>query len=116
MEKARLALVCAALAAIALSGCGTLCNFASGSPEPYGGVKKDLEFAATPGPGCGDALGSLIFLGIWGADVACSGVADTLTLPIIRRREAKLMRERSAPDICKPFSGGANPRSGGQGE
>jgi hypothetical protein len=110
MNAARLALVAVAFAAIPMSGCGTFCNLASRDPELYGGVKKDFEFLAAAKPASsegGDPRGLLIALGIWGADVACSFAADTLTIPVIRRWEAIRSRERESSKVPLPPSASA---------
>jgi uncharacterized protein YceK len=78
--------VLAAMAAVSLGGCGTICNFAHGDPDIYGGVQKDVEIIQTPrtagGGGVSYNKGSPIFAVLVLADTGLSLVADTLTLPL----------------------------------
>jgi uncharacterized protein YceK len=76
--------------AVLLSGCGTVCNLASGNPDNYGGVQRDLQFASDatdrgglcrPRPG-DTGWGAACVLALYGADLSLSFVADTLTLPL----------------------------------
>jgi uncharacterized protein YceK len=107
-----------------LTGCGTVRNFAGGAPEVYGGVKKDVEFVMTPGPGLtytsgtGTRIGvGVLALGLMLADISLSFVADTLTLPVITYRERKQDAGdewvgRDDPDRPAQFSaGGFDPNS-----
>jgi uncharacterized protein YceK len=78
---------------IFLSGCGTVCNLASGKPEPYGGVAKDVEFAAARqstrvdqpqiSGGSHPALVLALVMGASYGDFCASAVADSVTLPFI---------------------------------
>src|SRR5262249_58308295 len=78
----------AALAAVLASGCGTVCNLATGKPEVYGGVEKDVECLLTPtqtpvmtaqsGQG-----GAAILAAFLVAEGTLSLVGDTLTLPLV---------------------------------
>ncbi len=91
MRRTARLLTVAALSAASLSGCGTVCNFASLDPKPYGGVAKDWElFDSVPrrlredGFRLGGAGGIPIFFALVGLGMtewACSVVGDTLTYP-----------------------------------
>jgi hypothetical protein len=89
-------LVAAALAVTSI-GCGTLANFGSDQPQPFGGVARDTAFLVTPAKtnfhSGDDGRGAAFFLGIWAADLCLSGVADTLTLPLFVYWEKKRERE-----------------------
>jgi uncharacterized protein YceK len=87
-------LLLAAVAALAC-GCGTICNLATGNPDNYGGVQRDLQFAQDVSvgggifKGDGAALsgtgGAVIAAGIlvlYGADLSLSFCGDTVTLPL----------------------------------
>src|SRR5438128_5559240 len=102
--KATPAVVFVTIAAVLLSGCGTVCNFAGGlihpetEPRVYGGVQRDIEViegfskeplfptgfpkASQSDSGAGAALVVAFFLGMIVADPVLSFIADTLTLPI----------------------------------
>ncbi len=82
-----------ATAALLLSGCGTVCNFAGGlthaDPQVYGGVQLDLAvLGAIAGVSTVsdsapvDPRVGFIFLGILLVDPILSLAGDTLTLPI----------------------------------
>ncbi len=79
-----------AAAAVLLSGCGTVCNLASGNPDNYGGVQRDLQFASdAPDKGFfyrarpwDTGWTAACALALYGADLSLSFVADTLTLPL----------------------------------
>ena len=106
MRSTCLALVIAAVATTVLGGCGTCVNLASNYPEPYGGIKNDLVFAATPPEHGGVGGKGAIF--VWLADFGCSTVADTVTLPFVAYRQAKLDRYEPIPVGYAPqFSSGA---------
>jgi hypothetical protein len=60
-----------------LPGCGTIANFASGGPEMYGGLDRDFRFFQTVGH-----MGKGGFIWLL-AELTLSGVADTLTLPLV---------------------------------
>jgi uncharacterized protein YceK len=63
-------------ALLLLAGCGTVNSFASACPAPYSGVKTDLEYLRSFGPGdLGDAW--LVPL-----DLPVSLLGDTAMLPI----------------------------------
>jgi uncharacterized protein YceK len=81
MKRLPIALA-AALLALALSGCGTVCNLANEDPQPYGGVVADVQFAFTPVERDMKDNGAFVFLGLVAADVALSLVGDTITLPL----------------------------------
>jgi len=69
------------LAAVFLSGCGTIMNLTSGDPEvPLGGVQKDLEAFDTPRaqPLCTGKAAALILP----TELCLSVVGDTVTLPL----------------------------------
>jgi uncharacterized protein YceK len=98
-----------AVTAALLSGCGTVCNFAGGDPEVYGGVQKDLAFVQSPRtspPPVGVNRGGPVFLGLVVADVFLSAVTDTLTLPL-----AVYLRqnERHEAGATVPTGGSDNP-------
>ncbi|HEY7311087.1 MAG TPA: hypothetical protein VH643_17110 [Gemmataceae bacterium] len=75
----------AVTAAFLLSGCGTICNLASGDPDIYGGVKKDVTFIQTPNSGGVSGQGGAVILLVLAAETGLSLVADTLTLPLVVR-------------------------------
>jgi hypothetical protein len=95
----------AALAAVLVSGCGTICNFAGGylhpdkAPTVYGGFRFDmevLEAATTTHESLNITHGSgytvLFVLGVLCADPVLSLAADTLTLPITLYLEERRAR------------------------
>jgi hypothetical protein len=102
-----------AIAAVWGSGCGTVCNFASGNLEPYGGVAKDVEFFQKhpfEPTGGKEGVGAAILLF---GEMSLSFVADTLTLPITVYTQHRAYaddernpsaREDSKPDIPVQFS------------
>ncbi len=85
MKRAWIAAL-AAIAAVSPGGCGTICNFAHGDPDIYGGVQKDVELLQTPRTATGGGVsfnkGGPVFAVLLTGDVALSLVADTLTLPL----------------------------------
>jgi uncharacterized protein YceK len=93
MKCMSIALLAIALAVLP-SACGTVCNLASGNPDNYGGVQRDLQFgsdttakggllaSATAAGGTGDAGGRVALLALYGMDVSLSFIADTVTLPL----------------------------------
>ena len=94
MSRNRIAV--SAIFAVLLSGCGTVFNFAGGNPQPYGGVAKDVEFAAAyqaalqdkpprqqTGVSGHSPLALACLLGLYYGDFGASAIADTLTLPVI---------------------------------
>jgi uncharacterized protein YceK len=86
-----LALVGAALA----GGCGTVVNFRYPAPEPYGGVKNDLQQARTLMQTRGrDEYG--VYRPLFGAflvaDACVSAITDTLTLPLVFILDAREAR------------------------
>jgi hypothetical protein len=110
-------LALAFLAALLAKGCGTVGNFASGRPEPYGGVARDIEFARergeTPllGSGISSPQGAAVLLALCAGELCASAVADTLTLPLIACRERKAWnpdpRNDEAPPDPPQYSAGA---------
>ena len=83
MSAARTTALVAVVTAL-LRGCGTILNFASGDPQVYGGVQKDLGFCVSPGDlGGKQGNGALFIAGLVFAEMGASLVADTLTLPRI---------------------------------
>jgi hypothetical protein len=94
-------LVAAALA-VSSFGCGTVANFTSGHPEPFGGVQRDVAFFNQPSgfsfKSGDDGWGAAVVLGVWAADLCVSGMADTLTLPLFVYWERKREREEKADD------------------
>jgi uncharacterized protein YceK len=86
--------VMAVVVALALSGCGTICNLAGGvknpdqEPRVYGGVQRDFE-AIGEVLGCGPSETEvdlprtmLVLMSLGAIDPVFSFVGDTLTLPI----------------------------------
>jgi uncharacterized protein YceK len=66
------------------SGCGTVLNLSTQTPDIYGGVQKDVEFVLTPRhdqPAV--SVGAVTLLWLVAADTGMSLVADTLTLPLV---------------------------------
>jgi uncharacterized protein YceK len=82
--------------AVLTSGCGTVCNLADDHPQVYGGVHRDIEFLATPGIMNVDGRGAAVLLCLWAADLCVSGVADTMTIPVLYFSERRA-RERFDP-------------------
>jgi uncharacterized protein YceK len=101
MKWMRAALL-ATTVAVPSIGCGTIVNLASGSPENYGGVQRDIQVAAdasakggilsganigsgssTGQPYTAGAIVAVGILALYGADLSLSFVADTLTLPLL---------------------------------
>jgi uncharacterized protein YceK len=81
MKKTQLAV---AIWASLLSGCGTVCNLASGNPAvPFGGVQRDFSVLntskSTESPGSGGA--AFLFL-VLSAELSLSAVGDIVTLPL----------------------------------
>lgn len=70
------------------SGCGTILNLASGDPDVYGGLQKDVNYIQTPrsggtsGVNVGGQAGMILFAAV-AADTGLSLIADTLTLPLV---------------------------------
>jgi uncharacterized protein YceK len=102
--------------AVLLSGCGTAFNLASGNPDNYGGVQRDLKLASdttanggiwtgpghfeTGGGGAGEALLAMGILALYGADVGLSFAGDTVTLPVaiyLRHRHEAAAGQASDP-------------------
>jgi uncharacterized protein YceK len=110
MKGMHAAVFAAAVAAL-LSGCGTVRNLASGDPDVYGGVQKDLELVQTPPPQ-GQRGGGAGLVLLMGAEICCSAVADTLTLPLaVYMRQNKPDREdkpaptgRDKPESAAPLT------------
>jgi uncharacterized protein YceK len=108
MPSLILALVGAALA----GGCGTIVNFGYPLPEPYGGVKIDLQEARglmqTRGR---DEYGVYrpLFGAFWVADLPVSAITDTLTLPVVFILDARGLRPGDGDPIngTPPYSPGA---------
>jgi uncharacterized protein YceK len=71
-----------ALAFVALVGCGTVRNLATGDPEIYGGVQKDIEIIQTPPPRSGVGINPMTLALFTPVDLCLSLVGDTLTLPL----------------------------------
>lgn len=114
--------VLAAAVLALLSGCGTVCNLASGDPDNYGGVQRDLKVAADMTAkggimpqGNSDGWGALAILGLFGADVCLSFVGDTLTLPLasyLRQKHEAASRDRpTGPDTLPGQTSGKAPGS-----
>jgi uncharacterized protein YceK len=103
------------LAALSLSGCGTVCNFRSGNPEIYGGIEKDVQYLMKPRtePVSGQKGGPFL-LALWCADVTCCALADTLTLPLIVCLERRKRQEDSQGSASPAqYSSGAGAPSAG---
>jgi uncharacterized protein YceK len=81
MPKTRTALF-VALAVVALVGCGTVRNLATGDPEIYGGVQKDVEIFQTPPAKSGILINPMTLALFTPVDLCLSLVADTVTLPL----------------------------------
>jgi uncharacterized protein YceK len=74
MKRAWMAML-AAMAAVLLGGCGTICTFGGGDPDIYGGVQKDVAFIQTPrwnigGGGSGSGQAGILLAGLVMADAA----------------------------------------------
>lgn len=99
-----------AIAALWLSGCGTICNLVSDDPVPYGGMQKDQEFftkwvaESDEDWGLKDLIGQFC-IGVTETLLTCIG--DLLTLPLAnylqQRREeyeaAEIRAARQKPPI-----------------
>ena len=89
MKAAQAALLPAVLAVLA-SGCGTVLNFASGDPDVYGGVQRDIQVVFTPDSVAftpntvpsSDAMAGVVVVALVAADIGLSAICDTLTLPL----------------------------------
>jgi uncharacterized protein YceK len=110
MKRAWIAVLCA-VAAVLPTGCGTICNFAHGDPDVYGGVQKDVEFIQTPRtPGGGgvsiDNRGMAVLAALAFADTGLSLIADTLTLPlaIYMRHEDHASDDAVSPGRSDPVN------------
>ena len=88
-----------AIAALCLTGCGTIGNFASEHPQPYGGVVIDMNSV-----GSGNYSGSralvVPILALGTAEFCASVVGDTLTVPYILWREVRLSCENAAKEAA----------------
>jgi uncharacterized protein YceK len=104
-----LALVGAALA----GGCGTIVNLRMPPPEPYGGVKNDLQQVRTLMGFNGDGEYGVYYRSLFGAflvaDVPVSAITDTLTLPLVFILDARGLRPGDGDPIngTPPYSPGA---------
>ncbi len=98
--KSRALAVVVAISALWSSGCGTVLNLVSRDPERYGGVAKDCQFALTSHvmntPA--DFKGTIVVLALWLAEVCASGMADTLTLPLIPCPEPQIAQPEGGPE------------------
>jgi uncharacterized protein YceK len=74
--------VLVALTAVALGGCGTIRNLASGDPDIYGGVQKDVQLIQTPQSVKGVGVNPMTLALFAPADLCLSLAGDTLTLPL----------------------------------
>ncbi len=114
--------VLAAVAVVMPAGCGTICNFAHGDPDIYGGVQRDIEILQAPlfansGSSLhlsGGVQTAAIVAAICGGDVIVSFIADTLTLPlaIFMRHEDHSGDETGSPGKSDPANA-ANPATQG---
>ncbi len=99
-----------AIVPVSLTGCGTVCNLAGSDPRVYGGVQKDVEWIQSYKPssgtqagwqgdpsGKGAAAAAALALAIPVAEVGCSVVGDTLTLPVITPLRRIRHPDESAP-------------------
>jgi uncharacterized protein YceK len=96
-----------AVAAVSLSGCGTVCNLARGfdhpdtDPKVYGGVAMDMEFlskVANSGPAETEVenprtIGAILAFGC--IDPVFSLIGDTVTLPVTIPLQAKRQRSEN---------------------
>jgi uncharacterized protein YceK len=114
-----------ALAVLSASGCGTVCNLASGDPQIYGGPQADIMMALTPAHGAGDTPPSPAregdataegFNGSWPfllvlADIPLSLVGDTMTLPltVYLRQNKHPKPDRAADRKAATLQGPAQP-------
>jgi uncharacterized protein YceK len=113
-----LGLTFVATAAMLLSGCGTVRNLASGDPDNYGGVQKDLADWQAAGTGrglSGPAQGThswpmaVLLVAILPAELSLSFVGDTLTLPYVIYQRDKKNADSGEPVL--PIQAGGNPVS-----
>ena len=95
---------CVILATCAGGGCGTLlnldytpCGHNPDSYRVYGGVRHDVEFAATALPSNPNNLGNLLLaplgIAVAAADLPFCLIGDTLTLPIVVAAQNEWMGE-----------------------
>ena len=89
-----------AICAVCLSGCGTICNFASGDPQPYGGLTRDMDRVGSGQQGGGGHISSPlaipILLGLGAGELVATSIADTLTMPyFIISRQAEIKRDQT---------------------
>jgi hypothetical protein len=105
--KATYAATVAALCAALASGCGTICNVASGNADrPYGGVALDLAVLSskrdTPLVSNGCDGGGVVFLFAFaGGELALSFVGDTLLLPLALYLEHKDYHPVDSPVVSE---------------
>jgi hypothetical protein len=95
MQRTQLVLFVFLAAAIMASGCGTVCNLASGDPKLYGGCEQDpllsppthpikLDPSHVPEKGSGSgACGLLLVLLLYPTEACLDLAGDTLTWPIV---------------------------------
>jgi hypothetical protein len=108
MKRTHFALVVLLAALTMASGCGTVCNLASGDPKLYGGCEQDPIFThpikfspphvSNGSSAVGAAVVGLLFPGLfYGTEIGLDLAGDTLTLPIIY-----LLRTPDDPADSKP--------------
>src|SRR5262245_37240923 len=122
MLKKWVASVALALTTVPVVGCGTVCNLLGKNPEPYGGVERDLTIAGasggTPVNLGSDARGALVLLGIGAAELTCTVVGDTVTLPVVHamnraaaKKEEAFWRDLANTNPDNWYSAGATARA-----
>ena len=76
------------------TGCGTVANWASGDPQVFGGIQKDLlwteqlmsgaaQTSINPSNGLNNPYAAAIVLACFAAEPPLSFAGDTLTLPLV---------------------------------
>lgn len=94
---------------VSLPGCGSICNYATGDPEVYGGVQKDMGFISGGGGHVhvSNGKGAVAVVAIVLADMGLSGAVDTLTLPL-----TIWLRQNPSPDEDESNSDSGSPSPG----
>jgi len=104
-------LILALLGAALAGGCGTIVNFRMAPPEPYGGVKNDLQQVRTLMGFNGDGEYGVyrpLFEAFLVADACVSAITDTLTLPLVFILDARAQ----PPGDSNPIKGTSQSSSG----
>jgi hypothetical protein len=92
-----------AMSAACLTGCGTVGNFASEHPQPYGGVILDMNSAGSGHYSAGGGGGLLVpalIIGAGATEFCATVVGDTLTAPYILWCEVRLSCENAANEAA----------------